>query len=175
MSLWSCWSFHLLEKVKEPFVQLKQRLVCPTARYFATWCPGQLLSTIKMLMTVWWEQIFQDARTLLQLPLLAVRILFRFIHGTAASVPGIRVRKLRHWHCNDFRFCCGFRIACETGYSLTEGAGSHVGFLWTVIYLPHLFPASPPWFLLISDIVLTSNIQSQNVELQQGLLYKLEL
>lgn len=68
------------------------------------------------------------------------------------------VGKLRHWHCNDFRFCCGFRIACETGYSLTEGGGSHVGFLWTVMYLPHLFPASPPWFLLVSDIVLTSNI-----------------
>lgn len=55
--------------------------------------------------------------------------LFRFINGTAASVPGIMVGKLKHWHCNDFRICYGFRIACETGYSLTEGAGSHAGFL----------------------------------------------
>lgn len=81
----------------------------------------------------------------------------QFINGTVNSVPGITVGKLRHWHCNAFRMCHGFRIACETGYSLTWGSRflgkislNNYIFVFSLSYFPSLVSPNLILFLPVT-------------------------
>lgn len=90
-------------------------------------------------------------------------------------MPVVIVGNLRHWNYYVFRVCRGFRIACETRFSLTWS-----GFLYSISLNNDTFASSSlPCFSfllsLISDTMPNINIQSQNTEVYQGLLYELEL
>lgn len=98
------------------------------------------------------------------------------LNGTTTSMPVIIVGKLRHWNYYVFKICHGFRIACETRFSLTWGSA----FPCRISLNNDIFASSSLYcfsFLIsgISDVKLNSNVQSQNIEVYQGLLYELEL
>lgn len=144
------------------------RLLCSNASYFANWCRGHLLFTvIKIPMMVPWEDIVQLCVSCFY------QDSFSFINGTTAMVI---MGKRRHWNYCVIKICHGFRIACETRYSLTQGRTLPYGislnndiFAWSSL---SCFSLS---ISLISDTVLNSSIPNENSKVCQGLLYEWRL